>query len=156
AAADHVLNEFSDGVFLVLLAPITASDLVPRTIAQTLGIQEVGPQSSLERIKTYLRDKEMLLLLDNFEQVLAAAPQIAEVLAVCPLVKILLTSRAPLRIRGERQFPVPALGLPDLNRLPAIETLPDYAAVELFIERAQAVQPDFVLTPATSQSVAAI
>ena len=98
----------------------------------------------------------MLLLLDNFEQILPAAPQVAELLAVCPSLKILVTSRAPLRVRRERQFPVPALESPDLSRLPETETLTHYSAVELFIERAQAVKPDFALTHDNVQSVAAI
>lgn len=156
ATAHTVLNEFADGVFLVLLAPISDPELVARAIVQTLGILEVGPQPSWEHLKTYLRDKQMLLVLDNFEQILVAAPQVAELLAVCPFLKILATSRAPLRIRRERQFPVTALGLPDMQRLPEIETLPNYAAIELFIERAQAVKPDFSLTHENGQPVAAI
>jgi predicted ATPase len=156
AVAYDVLDEFADGVFLVLLASISDPDLVPRLIVQALGIPEIGPHSELERLKNHLRDKQMLLVLDNFEQILAAAPQIAELLAACPFVKFLVTSRAPLRIRRERQFPVPSLELPDLSRFSEVETLRGYAAVELFVERAQAVKPDFVFTQENGQSVAEI
>ncbi len=156
AVADDVLDEFPDGVFVIWLVPISDPDLVPQTIVRTLGIQEVGPQTSLERLTIHLRDKQMLLVLDNFEQILAAAPQVAELLEVCPCVKMLVTSRAPLRIRRERQFPVPALALPDLNRFPEVETLPDFAAVALFVERAQTVKPDFTLTHENALAVAAV
>ena len=156
AVASDVLDEFSDGVFVVLLAPITDPELVAGVIARTLGIAEVGTQPASQRLNTFLRDKQMLLLLDNFEQILPAAPTVAELLATCPFLKLLITSRAPLRIRRERQLPVPALALPDLNRLPQIDALPSYPAVELFIERAQAVKPDFSLTNETAQPIAAI
>ena len=156
AVAHEVLDEFSDGVFLVLLAPVTDPDLVPRTIVQALGLQEAGPHTSVERLTHFLRDKQMLLVLDNFEQILAAAPQIAELLGACPFIKTLVTSRAPLRIRRERQFPVPPLMLPEVKHLPEVEMLPNYAAIELFVERAQAVKPDFTLTQENGPSVAAI
>ena len=156
AVAFEVLDEFSDGVFLISLAPITDPDFLSRTIVQTLALQEIGPQTSLEHLKLYLRDKQMLLVLDNFEQIVDAAPQVAELLGCCPFVNILVTSRAPLRIRHERQFPVPPLALPDLQHPSKVENLPDYSAVELFVERAQAVKPDFSLTRENGQAVAAI
>jgi predicted ATPase/DNA-binding XRE family transcriptional regulator len=154
--ASQVLDDFVDGVFFVILAAITNADLVPTTIANTLGVPDVGPQTPLERLKNYLRDKELLLVLDNFEQILAAAPQIAELLAACISLKILVTSRSPLRIRQERQFPVSPLALPDLIHLPDVERVTDYAAVTLFMERAQAVKPDFSLTLENAPTVAAI
>lgn len=154
--ATEVLDDFADGVFLVELAPVTDANLVLTTIAMTLGVSDVGPQTSLERLKAFLRGKRMLLVLDNVEQLLAAAPHIAELLAVCPLLTLLVTSRAPLRIRPERQIPVSPLALPDLAQLPEVERLPDYSAVMLFVERAQAVEPEFALTSDNASTVAAM
>jgi predicted ATPase/DNA-binding XRE family transcriptional regulator len=154
--AAQMLDDFADGVFFIALAPIADANLVPTTIANLLSVPDVGPRTPLERLKNFLRDKEMLLVLDNFEQILAAAPQIAELLAACPSLKILVTSRSPLRIRQERQFPVSPLALPDLARLPDVENVSGYAAVTLFMERAQSVQPDFSLTPENAPIVAAI
>jgi predicted ATPase/DNA-binding XRE family transcriptional regulator len=155
-AAAEVLDAFAHGVFFVALAPISDASLVVTTIANTLGIPNAGPQTPQERLKLFLRDKQMLLVLDNFEQILSAAPQIGELLAACPLLKILVTSRAPLRIRPERQFPVPPLDLPDLDPLPDVENLAQYSAVTLFLERAQAVKPDFALVQDNAPTVAAI
>jgi predicted ATPase len=154
-AAD-VLDDFTDGVFLVTLAPISDANLVATTIASTLGIADVGPRTPLERLQAFLRDKQMLLVLDNFEQILAAAPDIAELLAACPSLKLLVTSRSPLRIRQERQLPVSPLSIPDLVHLPDIENMAHYSAITLFMERAQAVQPDFSLTQENAPTVAAI
>jgi predicted ATPase/transcriptional regulator with XRE-family HTH domain len=154
--AVDTLDDFADGVFFVVLAPITDAALVPGIIASTLGTPETGPHTPLERLKTYLQDKQMLLVLDNFEQIVAAAPLVAELVAACLWLKILVTSRAPLRIRQERQLPVAPLALPDLTQLPDVEAMSQYAAVTLFIERAQAVKPEFVLTNDNAQPVAAI
>jgi predicted ATPase/transcriptional regulator with XRE-family HTH domain len=154
--AAQVLDDFADGVFFVALAPISDANLVSTTIASTLGVADVGPRTPLERLQTYLRDKQMLLVLDNFEQILAAAAQIAELLAACPWLKILATSRSPLRIRQERQMPVSPLSIPNLIHLPDVENMTHYSAVTLFLERAQAVQPDFSLTQENAPTVAAI
>ncbi len=154
--AAEALDNFAEGVFFIALAPISDASLVPATIANTLGVPDVGPRTPLERLKAFLRDKQTLLLLDNFEQILLAASQIAELLTVCPLLKILATSRAPLRIRQERQIPVSSLGVPDLARLPDIENLTQYSAVTLFVERARAVQPDFSLSHDNAPAIAAI
>jgi predicted ATPase/transcriptional regulator with XRE-family HTH domain len=154
-AAD-VLDDFTDGVFSIALAPISDANLVATTIASTLGIAEGGPRTPLERLQAYLRDKQMLLVLDNFEQILAAAAQIAELLAACPWLKILATSRSPLRIRQERQMPVSPLAVPDLAYLPDVENVIHYSAVTLFLERAQAIKPDFSLTQENAPTVAAI
>jgi predicted ATPase/transcriptional regulator with XRE-family HTH domain len=156
AVAAETQDDFADGVFVVLLAPISDASLILPTVASTLGVPEGGPQTSLERLKVFLRDKQMLLVLDNFEQILAAAPQIADLLAACPWLKLLVTSRAPLRIRNERQIPVSPLDVPDLARLPEVENLTDYSAMTLFLERAQAVKPDFALTEANAPTVAAL
>src|SRR4030095_12821887 len=99
---------------------------------------------------------QMLLVLDNFEQVVAAAPLVAEVLATCPRLKCLVTSRVVLRLRGEHEFPAPPLEFPDPQRLPAVDTLSQYAAIELFIQRALAVKPDFRVDNANAPAVAEI
>jgi predicted ATPase/DNA-binding XRE family transcriptional regulator len=156
AVADEIRDDFADGVFFVTLTPISDASLVLPTIATTLGIPDAGPHTTLERLKVFLRDKQMLVVLDNFEQILSAAPKIAELLSVCPLLKLLVTSRSPLRIRQERQFPVSPLALPDLASLPDTDTLSQYAAVTLFLEWAQAVQPDFSLNDENAPTVAAI
>jgi predicted ATPase len=154
-AAD-VLDDFADGVFLIALAPVTDANLVSTTIANTLGVPNVGPRTPLERLQAFIRDKQILLVLDNFEQILAAAGQIAELLAACHWLKMLVTSRSPLRIRQERQNPVSPLAVPDLAHLPDVESVTRYSAVTLFMERAQAVKPDFSLTKENAPTVAAI
>ncbi|MEO8395646.1 MAG: helix-turn-helix domain-containing protein [Chloroflexota bacterium] len=156
AVAAQVLDDFPDGVFFVALAPIADANQMMPTIAGVLGLSDTGPQTPLERLKVFLRDKQMLLLLDNFEQLLAGSVQIAELLAACPWLKLLVTSRAPLRIRQERQIPVLPLALPDLAHLADIETVTSYAAVTFFLERAQAVKPDFSITPDNTPAVAAL
>jgi predicted ATPase/DNA-binding CsgD family transcriptional regulator len=154
-AATGLLDEFAGSICFVPLAPISDPDLLAPTIARVLGLKETGDQPLLDLLKGSLRDKR-LLLLDNFEQVLAAVPWLAELLAVCPHLKILVTSRALLRIRGEHEFPVPSLALPDFTHLPESEALSQYAAVALFLERARAVKTDFQLTPANTRAVAEI
>ncbi|MBC7811992.1 MAG: tetratricopeptide repeat protein [Burkholderiales bacterium] len=154
--AAEVLDDFTNGVFFVALAPISDANLVATSIASTLGITEGGPRTPLERLKAFLRDKQMLLVLDNFEQILSAAPDIAELLAACPWLKLLATSRSPLRIRQERQMPVSPLAVPDLAHLPDVESMAHYSAVTLFMERAQAVQPDFSINTENAPTVAAI
>src|SRR5579884_702598 len=124
--AHDLSSSFTDGVYFVPLASIRDPELIMPTIAQTLGVKETGGQRSLNLLKAYLRDRQTLLLLDNFEQVLTAAPEISELLAACPHLKILLTSRAPLHISGEHEFHVPPLLVPDLKRLPTVEQLPEY------------------------------
>ena len=156
AVSKQALDDFPDGVFFVALAPIMAANQVIPTISTTLGVLDVGPQKPLERLKVFLRDKQMLLVLDNFEQILAAAPSIAELLIVCPWLKLLVTSRAPLRIRQERQIPVSSLAVPDLVHLPDLTSLAGYSAVTLFLERAQAVKPDFALVQENAPTIAAL
>jgi predicted ATPase/class 3 adenylate cyclase len=154
--AAELLDAFVDGIYFVNLAPIRAPDLVASAIAQTLGLTERGDQSLLDRVHAYLRDKRLLLLLDNFEQVVDAAPLVAALLGASPQLKLLVTSRAPLQLRGEQEIPVPPLALPDLHRLPDLATLAQYAAVALFIQRAREVRPDFAVTNATAPAVAEI
>jgi predicted ATPase/DNA-binding CsgD family transcriptional regulator len=155
-AADHLLADFDDGVYFIPLASIRASDLVITAISRVLEIKETGEQALFARLEATLQDKQMLLVLDNFEQVLPAAPLLSTLLAACPRLTILVTSRAVLRIRGEYEFSVPSLQLPDLAHLPVSETLSHYASVALFQERAQAVKADFRVTPANARAIAEI
>ena len=156
AVARDLLNDFTAGVYFVPLAAINDPDYVLSAIAQVLNLREVGTRSLLEELKSALREQSLLLLLDNFEHVLAAAPQLADLLAACPNLHLLVTSRAPLRLQGEREFAVSPLALPDLNHLPARDDLAHYAACTLFIQRAQAIKPDFQLTEANARTIAEI
>jgi predicted ATPase/DNA-binding SARP family transcriptional activator len=154
-AAD-LLDQFADGVYLVELAPIRAADLVASAVVQALGVREEKDRPPMASLKDYLREKNLLLLLDNFEHLLAAAPVVAELLAAAPRLKVLVTSRAVLHLRGEHEFPVPPLAVPDPKRLPPSEELSQYAAVALFIQRALAVRPGFRVTNENAPAVAEI
>jgi predicted ATPase/DNA-binding CsgD family transcriptional regulator len=156
AVAGDLRPDFAGGVFFVDLAPISNPDLVVSAIAGTLQVPAASDQPLIERLQTALRDRQLLLLLDNFEQVLPATPAVVALLAACPQVKILVTSRAALRVRGEHDFPVTPLALPDLNHLLDVETLSQVAGVQLFVERAKTVQPDFALTSANAATIAEI
>jgi len=140
--ATDLLDDFPDGVCLVLLAPISDPDLVIPTIAQTLGVKEAAARPLLDLLKAHLQDKHLLLVLDNFEQVINAAPALTELLESSTSLKLLVTSREVLRIRGEHEYPVPPLTIPALQQQVSIEGLAQYAAVTLFLQRAQAVKPD--------------
>jgi predicted ATPase/class 3 adenylate cyclase len=154
--AAELTEHFPDGTWFVSLAPISDPDLVIPTISQTLGLPEARDQTPLEQVKRALQEKKMLLLLDNFEQVVSAATSVADLFSGCPHLKVLVTSREGLHVRAEREFPVPALLLPDMKRLPDLATLSQYEAVALFIERAQAVNPAFQVTNANAPAVAEI
>lgn len=156
AVAEEVRDTFVDGVYLVSLAPISDPALVTATIAQTLGVQETGDQALDVLLLHYLHAKHLLLLLDNCEHLTAAASSVAALLAACPRLQILATSRAPLHVQGERLIPVPPLTLPTLAPLPALTALARTPAVALFLQRAQAADAAFVLTHATAPAVAAI
>jgi predicted ATPase/class 3 adenylate cyclase len=155
AGAD-LLEEFDDGVFLVSLATITDPKLVLSAIAEALGVGESAEQPLKDSLKSYIRDKRLLLLLDNFEQVLEGGPLVGELVDACPNLKVLATSRIPLRLYGEQEYPVPPLDLPDLRVLPSLEVLTQYEAVKLFVERAKAVKEDFEVTNESAPSVAEI
>src|SRR5437588_1196035 len=154
--AETVHHDFADGAFFVSLASLSDPHVVPATVAQTLGVAERGNQSVQASLVAYLHDKHLLLLLDNFEHVVAAAPLLVELLAACPRLTILVTSRVTLRLRGEQLFPVPPLALPHLQRLPSLDVLALCPSVALFVQRAHAVKPDFALTPANAPAVAAV
>ncbi len=154
--AAELTDAFADGVFFVNLAPINDYTLVVPTIAETLGMRAGAGQSPLERLREDLRQKQMLLLLDNFEQVVSAAGQVVDLLAACPRLKVLVTSREVLHVQAEQEFAVPPLPLPNLKDMPDLAALSHYAAVALFIQRAQAVKPDFQLTNANARAIVEI
>ncbi len=143
-----------DGIYFVDLAPISDPALVIVAIAQSLSIREVGGQPLVERLKDELQRKQMLLLLDNFEQVVGAAVQVADLLANCPQLKVIVTSRVVLHVQAEQEFFVPSLSLPDPNHLPDLVALSQYESVALFIRRAQSVKPDFQVTNTNAPAVA--
>jgi len=149
-------DAFPDGVYFVDLAPLTDPDVVLPTIVRALQVREVGVEPLRETLHASLQDRRVLLVLDNFEQVLEAAPIVSELLSACAQVCVLATSRAALHVRGERLYAVPPLTLPELTPLPPLERLTQYEAVRLFIERAQDVKPDFAVTNATAPAVAEI
>jgi len=155
AAAD-LQTEMEDGAFLVRLGSISDPDLVIPTIAQALGIAEQPDRPPMELLIEHLRAKNVLLVLDNFEQLMAATEQVAELLALTPRVRTLATSREPLGLRGEQQYPVPPLETPDLANLPSVDRLARYEAVSLFVERAAAVRPGFELTTENAAAIAEI
>jgi predicted ATPase len=155
-AAAELLDEFRDGVCFVPLATIADPALVGSTIAQTLNLAETGGQPIDELLKSFLRDKHLLLVLDNFEQVAAAAPLIAALLASAPRLKAFVTSRVVLHLSGEHEYPVPPLALPNVQSLPPLAALGQYAAVTLFVDRARAVRPGFALNSGNAAAVAEI
>jgi predicted ATPase/DNA-binding CsgD family transcriptional regulator len=151
-----LVHDFSDGVHVVSLAPMSDPAFVIPTIARSIGLTESGSQTLLERLKTSQRDKHRLLLLDNFEHVISAAPLVSELLEACPDVKMLVTSREVLRLRGEHQFVVPPLELPDPKHLSDDRSLIHVPAVKLFVQRAQAIQSDFDVTPDNAAAISGI
>ena len=154
--AAELIERFADGVFFVALAPISDPALVLATIAQTLAVKETASETLAVRLAHYVHDRELLLVLDNLEQVLEAAPQIAELLATSRALKVLATTRAPLRVAGEREYPVPPLQLPDPAHRRALDSLSRCEAVALFVERARAVRPSFAITSDNAPAVADI
>src|SRR5215210_4343764 len=155
-AATDLLEEFEGGTFFVPLAALTDPKLVTSAVAIPLGVLEAPDRPLEEGIKEHLREKKVLLVLDNFEQILQGAQLVARLLAACPDLKVLATSRIPLGIYGEREYPVPSLSLPDPDRLPSLERLTQYEAVRLFIERARDARPDFSLSNENAPTVARI
>ncbi len=145
-----------DGVVWVDLAPLVDPQLVIPTIAHLLDVREAGGQPLQATLRDYLCDKQLLLVLDNCEHVLAAAPAVADLVAACPHLLVLTTSRAALQVRAEQQFPVAPLALPDLAHLPPVDVLAQVPAVDLFVRRGRAVKPDFALTPANAAAIASI
>jgi predicted ATPase/class 3 adenylate cyclase len=154
-AADAT-ERFRDGVYFVPLGPIGEPALVLPTIAQALGIPDPGGAGILDRLAEQLAGKQVLLVLDNFEQVLAATQDIGELLTRLPEARVLATSRSPLRVYGEQEYPVPPLDLPDAQVEADPETLSQFASVALFVERAMAVRPDFSVDASNAPAIAQI
>ena len=146
--------EFTDGVGYVPLAAVADPELVVPTVAQALGVRETGERGVADQLVDVLGDRRVLLVLDNFEQVIDAGPVLVDLLVACPRLKVLVTSRAPLRLSGERVYAVAPMSLPDPGD--TSERLGEAEAVCLFVERAQAVDPAFVLTDDNARATAAV
>lgn len=163
AVAASLLPEFAEGVYWIGLAPLSDPALVLSALMQTLGLREVAGRPGLAQVAEALAERHVLLLLDNFEQFLAAAPLIGELLAGIPTLKVLVTSRAVLHLHGEHEYAVPPLALPELGlpatesgAPPSIELIGQAAAVRLFVECARLIQPSFALTNENVLAVAKI
>jgi predicted ATPase/class 3 adenylate cyclase len=153
--AQELPDSFPQGEFFVPLAEDTDAHQLIARVAQQLEVREAG-RPLLENVKDYLRDKRLLLILDNFEQLVSAAPIVSDVLAAAPQLKILVSSRIALQLRGEREYPVPPLALPETQNDLTLESLAENESVRLFVERARAAQPNFNLTPDNAAAVADI
>jgi predicted ATPase/class 3 adenylate cyclase len=154
--AAGVLDQFSDGVYFVPLSAVHDPELVASAIAQALAISTTGSRRPIDALLDYLREKQTLLVLDNFEQVLKAAPIATQLLEGSAGLRVLVSSRTVLRVSGEQEFPVPPLAMPDLKALPGLAALSQFEAVRLFIERAVAVKPDFEATNENAPAIAGI
>jgi predicted ATPase/DNA-binding CsgD family transcriptional regulator len=153
-AAAGLLSAFPDGVWYIGLASIDDPNLIVPSIAQTLGLHTQPGQSDLDALKDHLRSRAALLILDNFEQVMPAAQPLAGLMAACPTLKLLVTSRSALHLRGEQEFPVPPLTLPTPGkRITDPEALQQYSAIALFQQCAASVRPNFAITPANAAAV---
>jgi predicted ATPase len=156
--ANEVRERFDGGICFIPLAAVSDASLIPSIIAQGLGIRETGRPVNVQSLKEYLHDlsSNLLLFFDNFEHMLAAAPVVAELITAAQKLRILVTSRAPLHIYGEYEFPVPTLALPDLHSVTSREILATNPTIALFMARAVAVKPNFELTEENAHAVASI
>ena len=155
-AAQEATGLFPDGVAFVALAPLGDPALVIPTVAQSLGLREAEGQTQREALYAYLREKRFLLVVDNFEHLLEAAPEVAKLIEACRHLAVLVTSRAPLRVRGEQEYPVPPLALPASTFSPDPEEVLGSPSGDLFVERARAASPSFSLVGENALAVAAI
>jgi predicted ATPase/class 3 adenylate cyclase len=153
-AAAEMLDDYPDGIYFIPLAPISDPDLVPSTIARTIGVREGGGLPPLDNLKSYLKDQQMLLILDNFEQVMDATLVASELLIAAPSLKLIVTSRIPLRVRGEQEYPVSPLDVPSAEM--EIEDVSEIECVQLFVALAQAANPRFELNEQNAPAVAEI
>jgi predicted ATPase/DNA-binding CsgD family transcriptional regulator len=156
ALGDEFQDTFAGGVTFISLASIYDSELVLPAIVHALGLKEMGDRSTMQLLKTFLRDKHLLIVLDNFEQVLPAAPHLSDLLSSCSQLKILVTSRAVLHVWGEYTFRVQPLELPYLRQLSELDSLSQVASIALFVQRAEAILPEFKLTDENARDVAEI
>ena len=155
-ATQDAADLFSDGVAFVALVALSDPAFVIPTVARSVGLREAEGQTSHEALRTYLRDKQLLLVLDNFEHLLGAAPEVADLIQSCPGLAVLITSRAPLRVRGEQEYPVQPLELPASTRSPAADEVAGSSSGRLFLERARATSPAFRLEEGNAAAVASI
>jgi len=156
ALATEVAGDYPDGVFFVPLAPVRDPGLVPSTIAQSLGLQDARDRPLMDHLVSQLRERKVLLVLDNFEHLLAAAPAVARLLRETGTLRILVSSRSSLRVSGEQECPVPPLAVPDLGTRPTPEGLAACESVRLFAERAAAVLPEFAVDEQNAAAIAQI
>jgi predicted ATPase len=157
--ARGLAEQFPGGIYFVPLSPITNPELMAPAVVQALKIREGGGQTPLDLLRRAFQDsltEPVLLVLDNFEHLIQEAPTVAELLAMAPNLKILVTSRAALQVYGEHEFPVPPLGVPDLRSTPPVDALMQFPAVALFVQRARAAKPDFALDQQNASAVAEI
>ena len=154
--ASDVTDSFSDGVGFVSLAAITDPALVAPTVARAIEPAESGDRPPLQRLSGVLRSRRVLLVLDNYEHVIASASFVADLLAACPGLTALVTSRVTLRVSGEHEYPIEPLPVPDLDRLPPVSELAGFGAVALFDQRARAARPDFAIEEANAAAVAEV
>ena len=154
--AREAAADFPEGVAFVALAPVGDAALVMASVSQALGLREAAGVQPLEALRQHLREKKFLLVLDNFEHVSEAAPEVVELLGSCANLSVLVTSRAPLRLRGEHEYAVSALAVPDPTRMPQAQEVAHTPAAKLFVERAREASPAFEINQANAASVAAI
>jgi non-specific serine/threonine protein kinase len=156
ALAARVAAEFRDGVWFAPLAAVSDPSLVPASIAQSIGLQDARGHSLLEHMTSYLADRKVLLILDNFEHVLPAAEFVAELLGASSDLRILVTSRSPLHVSGEQEFAVPPMLLPEPDTPVSAASLADYESAQLFAARAAASLPGFTITGENAEAIAGI
>lgn len=154
--ARETAHLFSDGAAFVGLAPLSDPMLVVPTVSRSLGVPEAQSRSPREALIDHLRNKSLLLVLDNLEHLLRAAPEVAALIEACPSLVVLATSRAPLRVRGEQEYAVPPLALPSSTRNPTENQVLEAPSGQLFLERARTVSPNFAITKENAADVAAI
>jgi predicted ATPase len=152
--AVDLAGEFGDGVVFVDLTPVRDPDLVLPEIARALELQDAADRPLPDRLRAVLRGRDLLLVLDNFEQIVAAAPHLSDLLSACPRLTILATSREVLRVRGEHEFALPPLDVPAAGHLPPTAELSRHGAIALFVQQAQAARPDFALTDENASTIA--
>jgi predicted ATPase/class 3 adenylate cyclase len=154
--AEQLRPEYLGGAFFVELEDVRDASLVPTTIAEAIGLREDPKRPAVEVLEAHLRDLRLLLIADNFEQVVAAAPLVGRLLGAAPNLTVLASSREALHLRGEQEYPVPSLAAPDPAALPPVEALAKFDAVALFVQRARAVRPEFEVDEHNAAAVAAI
>jgi hypothetical protein len=154
--AQRVAGKFRDGVVLVTLAPVVDAGLVPAEIALAVGLSESTQRPSIEALRAFFLDRQVLLLVDNFEQVVSAAPMIPEILVAAPHLKVMITSRSLLQLRGEHEFSVPAMETPAVASTRRLAQLSKAESIQLFVERARAANASFELTETNAADIAEI